>query len=442
MSGEWRRFKIWNDVSEAEFEDSAWQDKHAVVRVAQLEAALGQLISAAALRDIEAGLVKAGMSIRLNPYIISLIDWPNVESDPIRRQFLPMASELEDDHPCLVVDSLAESSQSPVQGLVHRYPDKALFLVTSVCPVYCQYCTRSYAVGLDTQLIQKDHVASAKNWAAALDYIRRHPQIEDIVVSGGDISRLKAANLRELGTALLDIPTVRRIRLATKAVSVQPMKFLSDEDWTGAVLGLVARGRDLFKDVCVHAHFNHPREITPLVEKTMRRLHSHGVVVRNQSVLLAGVNDHPDTLRSLYKALGAVNIHPYYLYLCDMVKGTEHFRVSLATAQRLEKEVRGATAGFNTPLVIVDTPAGKRDVHSAEFHDREYGVSSFVAPIVAPGKEFKYFDPLRTLGASGKHAWRTKSLAEIMADVHFERDSHDYPPPLPTDSPNIRLVAE
>ena len=106
----------------------------------------------------------------------------------------PWRPSSEDDHPCLVIDLLQESSQSPVQGLVHRYPDKALFLVTSVCPVYCQYCTRSYAVGMDTQLIQKEHVTSAKHWAAALDYIRSNPQIEDIVVSGGDVSRLKAAN--------------------------------------------------------------------------------------------------------------------------------------------------------------------------------------------------------------------------------------------------------
>jgi len=426
MSREWQRFKIWRDVTRAEFEDSAWQDKHAVIRIAQLDAVLGQLISPDSLNDIETGLLKVGMSIRLNPYIISLVDWSNVEADPIRRQFLPMASELEDDHPCLVVDSLKESSQSPVQGLVHRYPDKALFLVTSVCPVYCQYCTRSYAVGLDTQLIQKENVTSAKNWAAALEYVRSHPQIEDIVVSGGDVSRLKAANLKELGNALLDIPNVRRIRLATKALAVQPMKFLSDEEWTGVVLDLVAGSRELFKDVCIHTHFNHPREVTPLVEQAMRRLHSHGVIVRNQSVLLRGVNDHAATLRALYKALGAVNIHPYYVYLCDMVKGTEHFRVSLATAQRLEKEVRGATAGFNTPLVIVDTPAGKRDVHSTEFHDREYGVSGFIAPIVAPGREFKYFDPLRTLGPGAKRAWRTKPLGEIMADVRFEADSRSY----------------
>src|SRR5271169_1203974 len=128
MSSEWQRFRIWKDVSRAEFEDSAWQDKNAVIRVAQLEAVLGQLISPGLLRDIETGLLKAGMSIRLNPYVISLIDWSSLEVDPIRRQFLPLASELEDDHPCLVTDSLEELSHSPVQGLVHRYPDKALFL--------------------------------------------------------------------------------------------------------------------------------------------------------------------------------------------------------------------------------------------------------------------------------------------------------------------------
>jgi lysine 2,3-aminomutase len=307
-----------------------------------------------------------------------------------------------------------------VPSLVHRYPDKVLFLVTSVCPVYCQYCTRSYAVGMDTPVVQKEHVGSAKNWAAALDYIRSHAAVEDVVLSGGDVSRLKAATIAEIGAALLDIPNVRRIRLATKALSVQPMKFTSDDDWTGAVLDLVHRGRKSFKEVCIHTHFNHPNEVTAEAESAMRRLHSEGVVVRNQTVLLRGVNDDSTTLRSLFKRLGAINIHPYYVYLCDMVKGTEHFRVSLATAQRLEKEVRGVTAGFNTALFIVDTPTGKRDVHSAEFYDRAHGVSSFIAPIVAPGRQLYYFDPLRTLGPSARQTWRTRSRDEIVANVIAE----------------------
>jgi lysine 2,3-aminomutase len=410
------RFKPWQDVSRGEFEDNGWQDRNAVTRLPQLKTALEGVAPCDVLAEIEAGLSRSGMSIRLNPYMLSLIDWANAERDPIRRQFLPMRCEQEDDHPCLEVDSLGERQHSPVTSIVHRYPDKVLFLVTSVCPVYCQYCTRSYAVGQDTQLIQKDHVTSAQNWAPALDYIRSHPQIEDVVVSGGDLARLKPAHVRSLGNALLDIEHVRRIRLATKVLSVQPMKILSDHDWVAAVLELVARGRTMFKDVCLHTHFNHPNEVTPMAEAAMRRLHEHGVFVRNQAVLLRGVNDDAATLRSLIKSLGRINIHPYYVYLCDMVKATEHFRLPLKTAQRLEKEVRGTTAGFNTPLFIVDTPSGKRDVHSAEFHDGEYGVSGFLSPAVAPGQMRYYFDPLRSLGPAAAQAWtRPDARQSILA---------------------------
>ena len=148
----------------------------------------------------------------------------------------------------------------------------------------------------------------------------------------------------------------------------------------------------------------------------MRRLHENGVFVRNQSVLLRGVNDDATTLRSLIKRLGRINIHPYYVYLCDMVKATEHFRLPLSAAQRLEKEVRGATAGFNTPLFIVDTPSGKRDVHSAEFHDNEYGVSGFVSPTVAAGQVRYYFDPIRSLSYGAARKWaRPDAQQSILA---------------------------
>ena len=425
MRPNWTRFKIWQDVSEAQFEDNLWQDKNAITRLSQLEQALDGVVERDTFREIEAGLSKVGMQIRLNPYVMSLINWSDPLADPVRRQFLPMESELEDDHPCLVVDSLEEQEHSPVPGLVHRYPDKVLFLVTSVCPVYCQYCTRSYAVGGDTTLIQKENVTSARNWDAALDYIRNNPQIEDVVVSGGDLARLKAAHVRTLGNALLDIEHVRRIRFATKAVSVQPMKFLTDHEWFGALTEVAQRGRELFKNVYVHTHFNHPNEITPYVERAMRRLHAKGVFVRNQSVLLRGVNDDAATLESLIKGLGRVNIHPYYVYLCDMVKGTEHFRLPLSVARKLEKELRGATAGFNTPLFIVDTPGGKRDVHSAEFHDAATGVAGFVSPAVERGKFFHYFDPIRTLPASGRDAWASQGRDAILTRLAAQRQTAD-----------------
>jgi lysine 2,3-aminomutase len=318
-----------------------------------------------------------------------------------------MHSELEDDHPCLRVDSLAERETSPVPGIVHRYPDKVLFLVTSVCPVYCQYCTRSYAIGQDTLALQKDHVASAHNWDPAIEYIRSNPQIEDVVVSGGDVSRLKPAVITRLGTALLDIEHIRRIRLASKALSVEPMKVLSDEAWVTAILDLVDRGRERFKDVCLHTHFNHPREITDTVESAMRRLHGAGVHVRNQAVLLHGVNDSAATLIDLARSLGRNHIHPYYLYTCDMVSGMEHFRVPLAIAQQLEKEVRGTTAGFNTPLFVVDAPGGggKRDVHSVEFSNERFGIHCFRAPAVDPSRLFFYLDPLRSLEPAAREGW-------------------------------------
>lgn len=402
----------WREVDQTDFYNFAWQEKNAITRFSQLEAALQNVVSHPLLSDIAAGLGNVGMSIRLNPYMMSLIDWTEAETDPIRRQFLPMLSELEHDHPCLTTDSLEEREHSPVQGLVHRYPDKVLFLVTTVCPVYCLYCTRSYAVGLDTPLVHKDNVTSPQNWAAALDYIRATPKIEDVVISGGDVGRLKSSHIRTLGNALLDIEHVRRLRFATKVLSVQPMKVLSDSDWLEAILEIVMRGRKLFKDVCIHTHFNHPREITPVVELAMRRLHESGVVVRNQSVLLRGVNDDAKTLTELIRGLGRVNIHPYYMYICDMVRGTEHFRLPLRAAQRLEKELRGTTAGFNTPLFVVDTPGGKRDVHSAQFYYDEYGVSGFISPAVTPGRMFYYFDPIRALSQEGRQAWLVPNARE------------------------------
>lgn len=399
---------LYASTSKEEFLNHNWQDKNSIIRIEQLEAVIRDAAPAGVVSEIRDGLKKVGMSIRLNPYMMDLVDWQNAETDPIRRQFLPMISELEPDHPCMSVDSLEERNTSPAPNLVHRYPDKVLFLVTSVCPVYCQYCTRSYAVGQDTATLRKDNVTSANGWTAALEYIRSNPSIEDVVVSGGDIARLKPANIKALGHALLDIEHVRRIRFATKSVSVLPMKFLSDEAWFSAIVEVAQRGRQMFKSVFVHTHFNHPREVTPLVEQAMRRLFSEGIHVRNQAVLLRGINDDPQTLIELTKKLGRVNIQPYYVYSCDMVLGTEHFRVRVPEMQRLEREVRGATAGFNTPLFIVDAPGGggKRDVHSYEYRNDKYGISGYRSPSVDPNRMFYHFDPLRELDASARAEWR------------------------------------
>lgn len=391
----------------SDFLSHKWQDKNSIIRMEQLEAILGDTVKPSVLEEIRSGLNKVGMSIRINPYVMELIDWNNAETDPIRRQFLPMLSEIEDDHPCLSVDSLDERNTSPVPNLVHRYPDKVLFLTTSACPVYCQFCTRSYAIGQDTITIKKDKVGSPKGWDAALEYIRSNPAVEDIVVSGGDIARLKPQNIRLLGNALLDIKHVRRIRFATKALAIQPMKFLFDDDWFSAIAEVAHRGRAMFKSVYVHSHFNHPREVTPLVERAMQRLFSEGIHVRNQTVLLRGVNDDKEILTDLTKRLGRINIQPYYIYATDMVKSTEHYRVPVQEIQQYEREVRGTTAGFNTPLFIVDAPGGggKRDVHSFEYRNDEYGITGYRSPSIDPNRMYYYFDPLRSLAPEISKEW-------------------------------------
>ncbi len=415
---------IFASAPEAQFLDHAWQDKASITRIDQLAAVLGDKLPPSVLQEIREASQKVGMSIRITPYILALIDWKNIETDPIRRQFLPMLSELEDDHPCLAIDSLDERSTSPAPNLVHRYPDKVLFLVTSVCPVSCQYCTRSYAVGQATPSLKKENVSSASGWSAALDYIRSNPCIEDVVVSGGDIARLKPQNIRMLGNALLDIEHVRRIRLATKALSVQPMRFLSDEEWFSAIAEIARKGRSMFKSVFIHTHINTPREITPLVKRAMQRIFSEGIHVRNQAVLLRGINDDSQTLIELARKLGRINIQPYYVYACDMVKNTEHFRVPISEMQRLEREVRGATAGFNTPLFIVDAPGGggKRDVHSYEYRNEEYGITGYRAPAVDPDRMYFYFDPLRSLGSEARAAWRDAGARKsILSQLPWSR---------------------
>ena len=169
------------------------------------------------------------MSIRVSPYLLSLIDWANAYNDPLRRQFVPVASRLLPDHPKLTLDSLHEQADAPVPGLTHRYPDKALFLALDTCPVYCRFCTRSYAVGVDTDEVEKVSLkATEERWERAFRYISERPELEDIVVSGGDSYQLKARQITLIGNRLLEMPNIRRIRFATKGPAVMPMKLITD----------------------------------------------------------------------------------------------------------------------------------------------------------------------------------------------------------------------
>jgi lysine 2,3-aminomutase len=403
----WRSVPAYRDVDEATFLDHRFQAKHSVTRAEQLYAVLREGVSDAFYQAVEQGLVRAPMSVRLSPYVISLIDWDHPETDPVRRQFLPLGPELLPEHPMARLDALAERNHSPVPGLTHRYRDKALFLTQDRCPVYCRFCTRSYAVGLDTE-VRKDHIGAQKErWERAFEYLRAHEEVEDVVISGGDSYSLREDQVRLIGNTLLDIPHIRRMRFATKGLAVMPMKILTDEAWTNALCDVARRGRKLHKEVCVHTHFNHPREITAITRRATNRLFEEGVTVRNQAVLLRGVNDDGDTMRLLTKRLGYVNVQPYYVFQHDLVIGVEDLRTTLAQTIEIEKQVRGLTAGFHSPMFVIDTPGGggKRDVHSYEHYDQVTGVSVFRSPNMDTSKRYLHFDPIDQLAEEGQERW-------------------------------------
>jgi lysine 2,3-aminomutase len=413
----WHKIPAYAGVGEAEFLDHKWQSKHTITNPDKLLAALKGIASDDFLRDATLGFQKAPMSVRVSPYLMSLIDWNDPYRDPLRIQFLPLASRLLPDHPKLGLDSLHEQEDAPTPGLTHRYADKALFLPLNTCPVYCRFCTRSYAVGVDTESVDKVELrVNEERWNQAFAYVASRPELEDIVISGGDAYNLRAQQVTEIGERLLAMPNIRRLRFATKGPAVMPQKILTDDAWVDALTGIVDHGRKLHKEVVLHTHFNHPNEITGITEDAMNRLMERGITVRNQSVLQRGVNDTVAAMKLLVKRLGHVNVHPYYVYVHDLVKGVEDLRTTVQVAVDLEKHVRGSTAGFNTPTFVVDAPGGggKRDCHSYEYYDRQTGVSVYTAPSVKPGAYFTYFDPIDQLPPEGRARWADPSEHDKM----------------------------
>jgi len=421
----WRAIPGLAHAGAAEFHTHTFQARHSVTNVQQLRETIGGLAPESFFKDLADGLQRAPMALRISPYLLSLIDWANPDHDPIRAQFMPLASLQQPDHPCMRLDSLGEQADSPVPGLTHRYRDKALFLPLNSCPVYCRFCTRSYAIGGDTNVVGKLKLSPGMaRWEKAFEYIASRPELEDIVISGGDTYNLKAEHIRLIGERLLAMPNIRRIRYATKGLAVMPQKILTDHAWVAAISSVAALGRRLHKDVVIHTHFNHPREITAVTQRATNRLTEEGIIIRCQTVLQHAVNASPDTMQLLVRRLGYVNVHPYYVYFHDMVPGVEDLRTSLGAGLEIEKHVRGSTAGFNTPSFVVDTMGGggKRDAHSYEHYDRENGVAVFTSPAVKPGVKFLYFDPLLTLPQSVRERWmdpgeRTEIIDSAMAQV-------------------------
>jgi len=430
----WQRIPAFAEVTEEQFRDYKWQNKNSVTRVEQLADLLGDLAPPEFLDDVREGMGRAPMNVRLSPYVLGLIDWSDPYHDPLRTQFLPVASRLSPDHPRLTLDSLHERRDSPTLGLVHRYPDKTLFLSIGVCPVYCRFCTRSYAIGGDTDTVEKvQYSPDNKRWNRAFAYLASRPEVEDVVVSGGDAYFLSPNNLRKIGETLLAIPHIRRIRFASKGPAVMPLKLLTHDKWVDALADVSDLGRSLGKEVALHTHFNSPNEITAFSREAMDRLFQRGVKVRNQSVLVRGVNDDAAVMTTLVKKLSYMNVQPYYVYQHDMVQGVEDLRTSVAVTTEIERHVRGATAGFNTPVFVNDVPGGggKRDVHSYDHYDRTTGISVYRSPTVDPDAVYLYFDPLHALPREGRERWQDAAEHDRMVSEALAAAGVEAPQPVP-----------
>ncbi|MFE2226118.1 KamA family radical SAM protein [Streptomyces kronopolitis] len=432
---DWRRIPGWREVTPQQWRDAQWQRAHCVKSARQLKAIYGDLLSEGFYSDLERDQAeRATMSLLLPPYVLSMMvpdAVPTTEAmygDPVRRHMLPVFSDRDAEwpsHPYASRDSLHEAEMWTAEGLTHRYPTKVLAELVSTCPQYCGHCTRMDLVGNSTPLVSKLRfsVKQQDRYEAMLDYLRRTTTVRDVVVSGGDVANVPWPRLEFFVSALLELDHIRDIRLASKALMDLPQHWLSD-DARRTMGGLAETARKRGVSLAVHTHVNSAQQVTPLNAEAARNLFDLGVRdVRNQGVLMRGVNDTPQALLDLcFALLDGAGVMPYYFYLCDMIPNAEHWRVALGEAQELQQAIMGYLPGFATPRLVCDVPfVGKRWVHQVDHYDREHGISYWTKNYLtslerddpyALAKTHEYYDPIQTLSAEGQEWWRTHGRAQ------------------------------
>ncbi|HEY4019412.1 MAG TPA: lysine 2,3-aminomutase [Pseudonocardiaceae bacterium] len=427
---DWRRFPGWRDVTEAQWRDAQWQRVHCVKNIKQLRSLMGDLLDERFYVDLAKDQEQlATMSMLVPPQMLNTMVPTRDEvefteafyADPIRRYMIPVASDRDarwPSHPYATRDSLHEAEMWVVEGLTHRYPTKVLAEMVSTCPQYCGHCTRMDLVGNSTNTVEKHKLLlkPVDRQDAMIDYLKKTPGVRDVVVSGGDVANVPWHQLEAFLMRLLDIETVRDIRLATKALAGLPQHWLQPRVVEGlARVAGTARRRGV--NLAIHTHVNHAQSVTPLVAEAAHAALDAGVRdVRNQGVLMRGVNATPNDLLDLCFALqGEANILPYYFYMCDMIPNAEHWRTAVWEAQDLQHAIMGYLPGYATPRIVCDVPyVGKRWVHQLASYDRELGVSYWtknyrtgieLQDAEALARQYPYYDPISTLPESGQRHW-------------------------------------
>ncbi|KAA9166358.1 lysine 2,3-aminomutase [Amycolatopsis acidicola] len=425
---DWRRFPGWRDVTAAQWRDAQWQRVHCVRNIKQLRAVLGDLVGEEFYEDLAADQRElATMSMLLPPQMLNTMragSTGEFYADPVRRYMLPVRGDREPEwpsHPHSERDSLHEAEMWVAEGLTHRYPTKVLAELISTCPQYCGHCTRMDLVGNSTEQVTKHklELKPVDRQDAMIDYLRRTPGVRDVVVSGGDVANVPWHQLESFLMRLMDIETVRDIRLATKALAGLPQHWLQPKVVEGLQRVAVTAGRRGV-NLAIHTHVNHAQSVTPLVAEAARTALEVGVRdVRNQGVLMRGVNATPAALLDLCFALqDEANVLPYYFYMCDMIPNAEHWRVAVWEAQELQHAIMGYLPGYATPRIVCDVPyVGKRWVHQLADYDRERGISYWTknyrtgiehADPEALARRYPYYDPIATLPEEGRAWWNSQ----------------------------------
>jgi len=326
----------WKGVTEREWNDWRWQLRHRITTVEQM----GEIIQLTPEEMEGIKQSKGRLAMAVTPYFASLMD-PTNAMCPIRKQAIPVDQEShlsKNDR----VDPCGEDKDSPVPGLVHRYPDRVLLLVTDQCAVYCRYCTRRRLVGANERSITQG------NFEEALKYLKSHRKVRDVLLSGGDPILLENERLEELLSRLRTVPHIELLRIGTRVPVTLPQRITT---------GLV-RMLKKYHPLMISIHFTHPKEITDAVKRACGELADAGIPLGSQTVLLKGINDKPYIMKKLVHELLKVRVRPYYIYQCDLAMGTEHFRTSVATGIQIVEKLRGHTTGYAVPTFVVDAPGG------------------------------------------------------------------------------------
>ncbi|MBX3315593.1 MAG: KamA family radical SAM protein [Phycisphaeraceae bacterium] len=369
-----RRFRarVFPDATDAQWNDWKWQLR---MRIRDLETLQRAFTLSTDERDTVTHL-GGQLPVGITPYYASLID-PEDADDPIRRTMVPTGGELlhtEQE----AEDPLNEDGDMPVEGLVHRYPDRVLFLVTSFCATYCRYCTRSRLVGKTGE-----YHFNTKQFERALAYIEATPEIRDVLISGGDPLTMNDDKIDWLLTRLRAIPHVEFIRIGSKIPAVLPQRI------TPNLVSILQKCHPFWMSV----HFMHPREVTPEVAQSCGRLVNAGIPLGSQTVLLKGTNDNPETMKSLMHNLLKIRVRPYYIYQCDPIPGSSHFRTPVETGLKIIEALRGHTTGYAVPQYVIDGPGGGGKIPLAP----EYVVGREGDELLLrnyEGKIFRYPDPI------------------------------------------------